>query len=313
MNVVVTGGAGFIGSHLCEELLKGGYRVTCIDNLITGNRRNIEEIHRHPNFSFVEADVSQEIPGNVPSPQAIIHLASPASPKDYLEHPIETLLAGSKGTLNCLEWARRCNASFLLGSTSEVYGDPEITPQVEEYPGRVNPIGPRSVYDESKRFSETATMAYHRKYGLTVKIVRIFNTYGPRMRPTDGRVVPAFITQALRNDDLTIFGDGTQTRSFCYVSDTVRGLILALQSPPEETGPFNIGNPDEITILQLAEEIIDLTGSSSGITFRPLPRDDPKRRRPDITKARCILGWEPTITRKEGLKKTIEFFRRSER
>jgi dTDP-glucose 4,6-dehydratase len=306
MKIVVTGGAGFIGSHLCERLVSEGHEVICLDSLITGSRDNLAHIEESPLFTFVEADVSESLPvdGDL---DRLLHLASPASPIHYLEHPIDTLRAGSLGTFNCLEAARRCGARFLLTSTSEVYGNPEVSPQPESYWGNVNPVGVRSVYDEAKRFAEAATMAYRRKHGVDTRIVRIFNTYGPRMSSGDGRVVPAFITQALAGEDLTVFGDGSQTRSFCFVSDMVEGISRMLESKHE--GPVNLGNPSEITVLQLAEEIIELTGAKSGIVYEPLPEDDPELRRPDLSRAREVLGWEPTVGREEGLKLTIEYFK----
>ncbi len=303
---VVTGGAGFLGSHLCERLLERGYQVVCVDNLITGKEANIASLLPRPDFQWIVHDVSRplEIPGPV---DAVMHFASPASPIDYLELPIQTLKVGSLGTHNTLGLARAKGARFLLASTSEVYGDPQVHPQPESYWGNVNPVGPRGVYDEAKRFAEAMTMAYHRVHGLDTRIVRIFNTYGPRMRPKDGRVVPAFITQALRGEPLTVFGDGSQTRSFCYVDDLVEGILLLLES--NETDPVNLGNPREMTILEFAEIIRTAVGSSSSIEFRPLPTDDPKTRQPDITRARQRLGWEPKVTLEQGLVKTIEYFR----
>jgi dTDP-glucose 4,6-dehydratase len=306
MRTVITGGAGFIGSHLCERLVSEGHEVVCVDSLITGSRENLAAVEDSPLFTFVQSDVSESL-GVDGAFDRLLHLASPASPIHYLKYPIETLRAGSLGTFNCLTAARECGATFLLTSTSEVYGNPAISPQPESYWGNVNPIGVRSVYDESKRFAEAATMAYRREHGVDTKIVRIFNTYGPRMRSYDGRVVPAFINQALAGEDLTVFGDGSQTRSFCFVSDMVEGLCRMLDGNDE--GPVNLGNPAEITVLQLAEEIIALTGSTSGITHKPLPDDDPELRRPDLTRAKKSLGWEPTVDREEGLKLTIDFFR----
>lgn len=303
---VVTGGAGFIGSHVCERLIGEGNEVVCVDNLLTGRMENISQLVDNPHFTFIEADVSDELPveGDI---DWILHLASPASPVHYLNNPILTLRTGSEGTMNCLNLARETGASFFLASTSEVYGDPKQTPQTEEYWGNVNPVGPRSVYDEAKRFAEAATMAYHRKYDVATNIVRIFNTYGPRMTLDDGRVVPAFIKQAMAGQDLTVFGDGSQTRSFCYVSDLVEGFFR-MMATPDEPGPVNLGNPDEITVLTLAEEIISMLGSSSGITYRDLPEDDPQLRRPDLTKTKRVLGWEPKVNRQEGLKLTIDYF-----
>ncbi|MEW5797660.1 MAG: UDP-glucuronic acid decarboxylase family protein [Bacteroidota bacterium] len=303
---VVTGGAGFLGSHLCERLLNEGHTVVCLDNLITGSIENIEHLFSNKNFSFVQYDVTNfiHVPGNV---HYIWHFASPASPIDYLKFPIQTLKVGSLGTHKALGFAKAKNARFFLASTSECYGDPEIHPQVEEYWGNVNPVGPRGVYDEAKRFAEAMTMAYHRYHGVQTRIVRIFNTYGERMRIEDGRAIPAFVSQALRGEDVTVFGDGTQTRSVCYVSDLIDGIYKLMMS--DYVMPMNIGNPEELSMLQLAKEIIDLTKSKSNIIFKDLPADDPKVRQPDITKARTILQWEPTVNRKEGLKRTIEYFK----
>lgn len=305
--VVVTGAAGFLGSHLCDRLLERGDEVVGLDNLVTGNVANLEHLFGTPGFTFVEHDVSTFIwvPGEV---DAVMHLASPASPKDYLEMPIQTLKVGSLGTHNGLGLARAKRARFFLASTSEVYGDPQQHPQTEEYWGHVNPVGPRGVYDEAKRFAEAMAMAYHRHHGLDVRIVRIFNTYGERMRPEDGRVISNFVMQALRGDPITIYGDGTQTRSFCYVDDEVRGFLALLDS--EHTGPINIGNPGEFTIRELADIVVELTGSSSEIVHEPLPVDDPTQRRPDITKARELLGWEPAVDLRDGLRRTIEHFAR---
>ena len=302
---VVTGGAGFLGSHLCERLLADGHRVLCVDNLVTGRRDNIQHLLGRADFSFRQHDVS--LPFTVDEPVAyVLHMASPASPVDYLELPIQTLKVGSLGTHNSLGLARAHSARFLLASTSEVYGDPLVHPQPESYWGNVNPVGPRGVYDEAKRFAEAMTMAYHRVHGLDIRIVRIFNTYGPRMRLRDGRVVPAFVQQALNGDDLTVFGDGSQTRSFCFVADLIEGIYRLLQSDVRE--PVNIGNPHEMTILEFAETVIRLTGSGSRIAYRPLPVDDPKTRQPDITRARQHLGWEPKVGLEEGLRRTIEHF-----
>ncbi|HEX7014930.1 MAG TPA: UDP-glucuronic acid decarboxylase family protein [Cyclobacteriaceae bacterium] len=304
--VLITGGAGFIGSHLCDRFLREGFHVIAMDNLITGDLRNIEHLFREPDFEFYHHDVSKfvHVPGDL---KYILHFASPASPIDYLKIPIQTLKVGSLGTHNLLGLARSKKARILVASTSEVYGDPLIHPQPESYYGNVNPIGPRGVYDEAKRFQEAITMAYHTYHKLDTRIVRIFNTYGPRMRLNDGRVLPAFIGQALRGEDLTVFGDGSQTRSFCYIDDQIEGIYRLLMSDYPE--PVNVGNPDEITILQFAEEIIHLTGTTQKIVFKPLPADDPRQRQPDIKKAREILGWEPKVNRKEGLKITYEYFK----
>jgi dTDP-glucose 4,6-dehydratase len=304
---VVTGGAGFLGSHLCDRLLDEGIRVICIDNLLTGNLENIEHLFGNENFVFIKHDVTNyiHVPGKV---DYVLHFASPASPIDYLKLPIQTLKVGALGTHKALGLAKDKKARFLLASTSEVYGDPTVHPQNEEYWGNVNPIGPRGVYDEAKRFAEAMTMAYYRYHGVETRIVRIFNTYGPRMRLDDGRALPAFVGQALRGEDITVFGDGSQTRSFCYVSDLIDGIFKLLMS--NEIYPVNIGNPDEITIKQFAEEVVTLTGSKSKIIYQPLPEDDPKVRQPDITKARKILGWEPKVSRTDGLKITIEYFKK---
>lgn len=303
---VVTGGAGFLGSHLCDRLISEGFRVICIDNFITGNPDNIAHLFGNDNFIFIKHDVTNfiHVPGKV---DYILHFASPASPIDYLKLPIQTLKVGSLGTHKALGLAKEKNAVFLLASTSEVYGDPLIHPQNEDYWGNVNPVGPRGVYDEAKRFAESLTMAYHRYHGLQTRIVRIFNTYGPRMRLNDGRVLPAFIGQALKGEPLTVFGDGSQTRSFCYVDDLIDGIFRLMLS--NEVYPVNIGNPEEITIRQFAEEVLSLTGSKSKITYLPLPEDDPKVRQPDISKAKKILGWEPRVSRKDGIIKTLEYFR----
>ena len=303
---VVTGGAGFLGSHLCERLLAEGHRVICVDNLITGKLENIQHLEANPHFSFMHHDVTVpfEIDAEVDN---VLHFASPASPVDYLELPIQTLKVGSLGSHNTLGLAKAKGARYLLASTSEVYGDPLIHPQPESYWGNVNPVGPRGVYDEAKRFAEAIVMAYHRYHGVDTRIVRIFNTFGPRMRPRDGRVVPAFIQQALQGEPLTVFGDGQQTRSFCYVDDLIEGFWRLLNSDTND--PVNLGNPREMTILQFAEFIIDLTGGDSTIAFKPLPVDDPKIRQPDITRAREILGWEPKVDLDQGLRRTIEYFR----
>ncbi len=304
--VLITGAAGFLGSHLCDRFIKEGYRVVGMDNLITGSLRNIEHLFKLEQFEFYHHDVSKfvHVSGDI---DYILHFASPASPIDYLKIPIQTLKVGSLGTHNLLGLARAKNARMLIASTSEVYGDPEVHPQTEDYWGHVNPIGPRGVYDEAKRFQEAMTMAYHTFHGLETRIVRIFNTYGPRMRLNDGRVLPTFIGQAIRGEDLTAFGDGTQTRSFCYVDDLVEGIYRLLLS--DYAYPVNIGNPDEITIREFAEEILKLTGANQKVIFEPLPQDDPKQRRPDISKAREILGWEPKVSRAEGLKITYEYFK----
>ncbi len=303
---VVTGGAGFLGSHLCDRLLAEGHRVIALDNLLTGNTDNIAHLAGDPRFTFIKHNVTQYIylPGRV---DYVFHFASPASPVDYLELPIQTLKVGSIGTLNCLGLAKAKKAVFLLASTSECYGDPLEHPQKETYWGNVNPIGPRGVYDEAKRFAEAMTMAYHRYHGVDTKIVRIFNTYGPRMRLCDGRVVPAFIGQALKNKPITVFGDGSQTRSFCYVSDEIDGIWRLSQSDYHE--PVNIGNPTEFTVLEFAELVRRLIGSKSRIVRKPLPVDDPKQRRPDITLAKKLLGWEPKVDLETGLRRTIEYFR----
>ena len=304
--VLITGAAGFLGSHLCDRFIKEGYHVIGMDNLITGDLRNIEHLFKQEHFEFYHHDVSKFI--HVPGPLTyVLHFASPASPIDYLKIPIQTLKVGSLGTHNCLGLAKSKKARMLIASTSEIYGDPLVHPQTEEYWGNVNPIGPRGVYDEAKRFQEALTMAYHNFHGLETRIVRIFNTYGPRMRLNDGRALPAFIGQALRGEDLTVFGDGSQTRSFCYVDDLVEGIYRLLLS--DYHLPVNIGNPSEITLKQFAEEVIALTGTKQKIVYRPLPVDDPKQRQPDISRAREILGWEPKVERREGLKATYEYFK----
>jgi dTDP-glucose 4,6-dehydratase len=304
--VLITGGAGFLGSHLCERFLHEGFDVVCMDNLITGNPDNVAHLMGNPKFQFIKHDVTEYIyvAGEL---DHILHFASPASPIDYLKVPIQTLKVGSLGTHKALGLAKAKKARFLIASTSEVYGDPLIHPQEESYWGNVNPIGIRGVYDEAKRFSEAMTMAYHRYHGVETRIVRIFNTYGPRMRIEDGRAIPAFLSQALRGEPMTVFGDGSQTRSVCYVDDLVDGIYRLLLS--NETDPVNIGNPDEITMLQLAEEIKAMTGSKSEIVFKPLPQDDPKIRQPNIERAKSILGWEPRVQRREGLLKTMEYFK----
>ena len=304
--ILITGAAGFLGSHLCDRFIKDGYHVLAMDNLITGRLKNIEHLFHLEQFEFHNNDVSKFI--NVSGElDYILHFASPASPIDYLKIPIQTLKVGSLGVHNCLGLAKAKGARILIASTSEVYGDPTVHPQSEEYWGNVNPVGPRGVYDEAKRFQEAITMAYHNFHGLETRIIRIFNTYGPRMRLNDGRVLPAFIGQALRGEDLTIFGDGSQTRSFCYVDDLVEGIVRLLLS--DYVYPVNVGNPSEITISQFAEEIIQLTGTKQSIIYKDLPVDDPKQRQPDISKAREILKWEPKINRAEGLKVTYEYFK----
>ena len=304
--ILITGGAGFLGSHLCDRFINEGYEVIAMDNLITGDMKNIEHLMPLENFHFYHHDVSKyiHIPGEL---DYILHFASPASPIDYLKIPIPTLKVGSLGTHNCLGLALAKGARILIASTSEVYGDPSVHPQPEEYWGNVNPIGPRGVYDEAKRFQEAMTMAYHTYHYVETRIIRIFNTYGPRMRLNDGRALPAFIGQALRGEDITIFGDGSQTRSFCYVSDLVEGIYRLLHS--NYVYPVNIGNPDEISILDFAKEIIELTGTDQKLVFTNLPKDDPKQRKPDITRAKDILDWKPEVSRKEGLRLTYEYFK----
>lgn len=304
--VLITGAAGFLGSHLCERFLKEGMYVIGMDNLITGDMRNIEHLMPNPNFEFYHHDVTKyvHVPGEL---DYIMHFASPASPIDYLKIPIQTLKVGAMGTHNLLGLARAKKSRFIIASTSEVYGDPLVHPQTEDYWGHVNPIGPRGCYDEAKRYQEAITMAYHRYHGIETRIVRIFNTYGPRMRLNDGRVLPAFMGQALRGEDITVFGDGTQTRSFCFVDDLVEGIYRLLMS--DYSLPVNIGNPKEITIGQFAEEIIKLTGTDQKVVYKPLPQDDPKQRQPDISKAKEILGWEPKVSREEGLRITYDYFR----
>lgn len=306
--LVITGGAGFIGSNLADRFLADGFRVIAVDNFITGNRKNIEHLKSEPRFELIEQDVSKhfEIAGPV---DFILHFASPASPIDYAMFPIPTLKVGALGTHNSLGLAKAKKSTFLLASTSEVYGDPLVHPQTEDYWGNVNPVGPRGVYDEAKRYAEAMSMAYHHFHNMNIKIVRIFNTYGPRMRPRDGRAIPEFISSALRGEDIPIFGTGSQTRSFCYVDDLVNGIVKTLMSNLNE--PVNLGNPNEMSILDLAKTILAMTRSKSRIVFKPLPVDDPKVRKPDITKAKTKLGWEPRITLDEGLRKTIDFFRQS--
>ncbi len=304
--ILITGAAGFLGSHLCDRAIKEGYHVIAMDNLITGDLKNIEHLFKLEHFEFYHHDITKfiHIPGKL---DYILHFASPASPIDYLKIPIQTLKVGAHGTHNCLGLAKAKGARILVASTSEVYGDPQVHPQTEEYWGNVNPVGPRGVYDEAKRFMESITMAYHRFHGVETRIIRIFNTYGPRMRLNDGRALPAFIGQALRGEDLTVFGDGSQTRSFCYVDDLVEGIYRLLMSDYEL--PVNIGNPSEISLKDFAEEIIKLTGTAQKIIYKPLPIDDPKQRQPDITKAKQILGWEPKVSRSEGLKITYNYFK----
>lgn len=306
MHYLVAGAAGFIGSHLCERLLNDGHTVTGVDNYLTGKAENLEALAGRTGFEFVEHDITRPLP-SLPAPDVVMNLASPASPRDYLAFPVETLRVGSEGTRHLLEFAAESGARFLLASTSECYGDPLEHPQRESYWGHVNPVGPRSCYDEAKRYAEAITMAFHRAHGLRTNIARIFNTFGPRMKLDDGRVVPAFLSQALRGEPVTVFGTGLQTRSFCYVSDLVDGLVRLSRS--EERLPVNLGNPVEMTMLEFAERIKALTGSASEITFLPLPEDDPQRRRPDITKAREVLGWAPRVPLDEGLRVTVEYFR----
>src|SRR4051794_12318963 len=307
MKTVITGGAGFVGSHLCERFLAGGGEGYCGDNPLTGTLRNIAHLRENPRFRFIEHNISEPLQVDGPVDN-VLHFASPASPADYLAHPIPTLKVGALGTHNALGLAKVKDARFLLASTSEVYGDPEVHPQREDYWGHVNPIGPRGCYDEAKRFAEAITMAYHRYHGVKTRIVRIFNTYGPRMRLNDGRVLPAFMSQALRGEPMTVFGQGEQTRSFCYVTDLVEGIYRLLRVDFSE--PVNIGNPSEITVLQLAQEILAMVPESkSQVIYNPLPQDDPKRRKPDITRAQQLLGWGPTIDRADGLKRTLDYFR----
>ena len=308
MRILITGGAGFIGSHLCEFLLGKGHSVIAMDNLITGDLRNIKHLFGHKRFSFVRHNVTEFI--HVAGPvSAILHFASPASPRDYLEHPIPTLKVGALGTHKALGLAKEKKATFLLASSSEVYGDPLVNPQPESYWGNVNPIGPRGVYDEAKRFAEAMTMAYHRTHRMQVRIVRIFNTYGPRMRVNDGRAIPNFISQALRGKPVTIYGSGRQTRSFCYIDDLVAGIYKLLKS--RHNAPVNIGNPHEMTLREMAQEVLRLTGSRSRIVYRPLPQDDPKVRRPDIRLARRVLRWQPQVPLADGLRQTIDYFRKA--
>jgi dTDP-glucose 4,6-dehydratase len=303
---LVTGGSGFLGSHLCDQLLKRGWHVICVDNFLTGSPNNIAHLMGHPRFQFIKHDVTQDLylHGTI---DAVLHFASPASPRDYLEHPIKTLKVGAIGTHKMLGLAKTKRSRFLLASTSEVYGDPQVHPQREDYWGHVNPIGPRGVYDEAKRYAEALAMAYHRSHGVATRIVRIFNTYGPRMQRRDGRAVPEFIDAALHNRAIPVFGNGQQTRSFCYIDDEVDGLLRLLLG--KHVGPINIGNPSEITILEIAQTIIKLTKSKSRIVHKPLPVDDPKIRQPDITKAKTLLGWSPKVSLEDGLKRTIDYFK----
>jgi dTDP-glucose 4,6-dehydratase len=309
MRILVTGGAGFLGSHLCDRLISEGHTVVCVDNLITGRLSNLEHLRNEPLFSFEHHDVST--PFDFGAVDYVFHLASPASPVDYSVHGIATLQVGSYGTFNALEVAKKYGAKYLVSSTSECYGDPEVHPQPESYWGHVNPIGPRSVYDEAKRFTEAVTMAYHRYHGVDTHIVRIFNTYGPRLQLNDGRVISNFLKQAIKGEPLTVYGDGSQTRSFCYVADEIEGILRLAWS--DEHLPVNIGNPNEFTMLECAQKVLEVTGSTSEITFRPLPPDDPKLRRPDITKAKQLLGWEPKIGLEEGLRLSLEYFRQAVR
>lgn len=306
MRTLITGGAGFLGSHLCDKLIKEDHEVICMDNLSTGDIDNVSHLIGNDRFHFIKYNVTEYVYVSGPLDN-ILHFASPASPIDYLEMPIQTLKVGSLGTHKALGLTKEKKARFLLASTSEVYGDPLIHPQPEDYYGNVNPIGPRGVYDEAKRFAEAITMAYHRYHCIDTRIVRIFNTYGPRMRMNDGRVVPTFLCQALKGEDITVFGDGKQTRSFCYVSDLIEGIYRLLMS--DETNPVNIGNPTEMTVLAFAQEVIRITGSKSKIIFNPLPQDDPKVRQPDISKSKQVLGWEPKVSLEDGLKETLLFFK----
>jgi dTDP-glucose 4,6-dehydratase len=307
MRVLVTGGAGFLGSHLCDALLADGHSVVCVDNLITGNTRNIEHLANESRFTFEQTDICK--PFDFGQVDYVFNFASPASPVDYMIHGVPTLAVGSVGTFNCLDLAVKYKAKFFMASTSECYGDPHEHPQKESYWGHVNPIGPRSVYDEAKRFSEALTMAYHRYFGLDTHIVRIFNTYGPRLQINDGRVISNFMKQALRGDDLTVYGDGKQTRSFCYVSDEIDGIVKLAYS--DEHLPTNIGNPNEFTMIEAANVVLKVTGSKSRIKFEPLPQDDPKQRRPDITKAKTLLGWEPKVDLEAGLKLSLDYFKQA--
>ena len=304
--ILVTGGAGFLGSHLCERLLADGHEVICMDNFYTGRRQNIQHLLSHPRFELLRHDIIEKISLEV---DAIYNLACPASPIHYQRHPIQTTRASVEGTINMLELARRLNIPLFHASTSEVYGDPKVHPQPESYWGNVNPIGPRACYDEGKRCAETLCFDYHRQAGVRIKVARLFNTYGPRMAPDDGRVVSNFILQALRGEDITVYGDGSQTRSFCFYADMIEAFVRLMHTPDDITGPMNLGNPGEFTMLQLAEHVIALTGSSSRISFKPLPADDPVQRQPDISYARALLKWEPTIRLEDGLKETIAYFK----
>ncbi len=312
MRVLVTGGAGFLGSHLCDRLLAEGHEVVCVDSLLTGREENIAHLFGHPRFTFIRHDITQ--PFYIAERMDwVLHFASPASPKDYAANPIHTLKVGGLGTYHMLGLAKAHGAKFLLASTSEVYGDPEVHPQPESYWGNVNPVGPRSCYDEAKRFAEAITMAYYRQQGIDVRIIRIFNTVGPRMRIDDGRVFPTFIVQALRGEPITVYGDGSQTRSFCYVDDLIEGVMRVMAWTPPEGGDelarvFNLGNPEEVTVLEFARLVKEITGSSSPIVFCPLPKDDPHRRRPDITKARTLLGWEPKVSLPDAIRRTLPYF-----
>lgn len=307
---LIAGGAGFIGSHLCERLVADGWQVFCVDNLITGSLKNIEDLKGSEKFTFIKADVTQPLPEIIQEKfDTVLHLASPASPQDYMRKPIETILANTQGTHNLLNLCKKTGASFLFASTSEVYGDPQVHPQPEDYWGNVNPIGPRSPYDESKRLGETFTMLYHRSEGVNARIVRIFNTYGPKMQRGDGRAIPTFISQALLSEDITVYGDGSQTRSFCYVADLVEGIVKAVTLTATCGRVINLGNTGEFTILELAQLVKKLTGSKSRLVYKPLPEDDPTRRRPDIKVAKKLLGWEPKVSLEEGLVQTIEYFK----
>ena len=308
LRVVIAGGSGFIGSHLCERFLQDQHKVVCLDNYITGSHKNTDHLVGEPRFTRIECDVNEGLPVEEPI-DALLHFASPASPSEYLKHPLETIKAGAWATFHCAELARRTGARLLLASTSEVYGDPLEHPQRESYWGHVNPIGPRSVYDEAKRVAETIVMAYHREHGVEVRVVRIFNTYGPRMQINDGRALPNFFYQALRGAPITVYGDGSQTRSFCYVSDLVEGICRLLES--NYTGPVNLGNPHEVTIRELVDEVLELTSSKSQVTYCDLPQDDPKQRRPDISLAQKLLDWKPIVSRSEGLKQTLAYFKQA--